>query len=237
MPYKVLKINDVYECNIISRPNKFIVRVLMGNKIVNAYVANTGRLSKYLSKGIKAYCVKVKRKYGKTELDLLAVEDKGLGAIISVRYQNLVFEKSLNNGLIPWLKGCKIIKRNVKLGNSLIDYLIKCYKKEIYVETKSAVMRGNNHYAMYPDCPTLRGRQHIKILTDLSLESKICILLFIAAIPYVKAFQPNKFSDPKLYKALLKAIEAGVLIKSISMYYNPSDSTIYLDNPNLRIVL
>ncbi len=36
---------------------------------------------------------------------------------------------------------------------------------ELYMEVKSAVLRGGS-YAMYPDCPTLRGQRHIRTLID-----------------------------------------------------------------------
>lgn len=144
------------------------------------------------------------------------------------------FEKSLEVKLIPWLRGCRILKRNAKLGNSLIDYLLECNGEEVYLEVKSAVLR-QEHYAMYPDCPSTRGRKHIKELTNHLREGGKAIILFIAALPKVTAFKPNRSADPELYELLLEAQKAGVEIKSIGMVYNPEDSFVYLFHPDLSI--
>lgn len=61
------------------------------------------------------------------------------------------FEEAVKKKVIPWLVNCKIIKRNTRLGSSLIDYLFKCTKELLYLEVKSAVLRGDEIYAMYPD--------------------------------------------------------------------------------------
>jgi len=81
-----------------------------------------------------------------------------LGALIDNQLQMKAFEKSLEANLIPWLLGCHILKRNAKLGASRIDYLLDCNGKKVYLEVKSAVLREGD-YAMYPDCPSDRGRK------------------------------------------------------------------------------
>ncbi len=36
------------------------------------------------------------------------------------------FEKALALNLIPWLSGCRFVRRNARLGDSLIDYFLEC---------------------------------------------------------------------------------------------------------------
>lgn len=145
-------------------------------------------------------------------------------------------EKSLEMGFIPWLKGFRILKRNVRLGNSLIDYLLECGRNEVYLEVKSTVLR-EEHYAMYPACPSSRGRKHIKELVNHVRGGGKAIILFIGALPGVRAFKPNKPADPELYELLMEAHQAGVRIRSIGMVYHPEDSFVYLFNPDLSINL
>jgi len=232
---KTIKVENVIDCAIVKRINRFVVEIIVCGKTYKAYINNTGRLSEYLIKGKKGFCVK-NEKIGKTDFRLFSIEENGLGAIIDIQLQMKVFEEALKMKLIPWLKGFKILKRNAKLGRSLIDYLLGHNGERIYLEVKSAVLRMNK-YAMYPDCPSSRGKKHIKDLTDHVREGGNGTILFIAALPRVKAFKPNKPADPELYESLLEAYKLGVSIKSIGLYYNPEDSFIYLFNPNLEIDL
>jgi hypothetical protein len=48
----------------------------------------------------------------------------------------------------------------------LIDYLIERKNKKYLLEVKSAVMKYKN-FAMYPDCPSIRGQKHIKGLINI----------------------------------------------------------------------
>jgi len=98
-------------------------------------------------------------------------------------------------------------------------------------------MRGNRFLAMYPDCLSIRGRRHITELTNYCKKGGKGLIVFIAALPYVKAFKPNDEVDPLIRKLLKKAIEAGIAVKAISMYFNPILQSIVLDNPDLRTII
>ena len=62
---------------------------------------------------------------------------------------------------IPRLKGCKILRRNIRLGDSILDYLLECGGKALFLEVKSAVLRIGNH-AVYLDCPSSRAKRQLK---------------------------------------------------------------------------
>lgn len=165
------------------------------------------------------------------------VEERGSGALIDTQLQMKAFEKSLERNRISWLDGCRILKRNAKLGASRIDYLLDCHGKDVYLEVKSAVLR-EEEYAMYPDCPSERGRRHIKEFSGYVKEGGgEGILLFIAALLHIKAFKPNKRADAKLYEALKEVQSSGADIRTIDVYYNPNDAGVYLFEPNLEVKL
>ncbi|MGB7531756.1 MAG: DNA/RNA nuclease SfsA [Halobacteriota archaeon] len=231
----VFRIDNPQECRIIERLNRFVVIVEIKGTPHPSHINNTGRLSEFLVKGRKAFCFRT-QKQGKTEFRLFAIEERGLGALIDTQLQMKVFEKSLERNLIPWLEGCRILKRNATLGASRIDYLLECQGKAVYLEVKSAVLR-KGEYAMYPDCPSKRGRKHIKALSCYVKEGGEGILLFIAALPHVKALKPNKPADTKLYEDLKEAHSSGVDIRATGLYYNPKDACVYLFNHDLEINL
>jgi sugar fermentation stimulation protein A len=147
------------------------------------------------------------------------------------------FESAFLNGFLPWLSPSRWIleKRNVPLGeNSLIDYLFRDREKgkPVYLEIKSAVLRSEDNYGMYPDCPTQRGRKHIRELIDNIPYSGIA---FICALPSVVGFKPYRQGDPEIYKLLKLAKEKGVTLKAISMHFDPRRGAIVLENPELRV--
>lgn len=80
--------------------------------------------------------------------------------MIDTRTQARAFERALELGLVPWLRDCSIKKKEIKVGSSRLDYLFECPGGDVYAEMKSAVLRGGEkgEYAMYPDCPSTRGR-------------------------------------------------------------------------------
>jgi len=232
---KVCRINNPQECRIIERLNTFVVKVEINGRYHHASLNNTGRLSEFLGRGRKAFCFKAPIQ-GKTDFRLFAIEERELGALIDTHLQMKVFERAMERTLIPWLEGCRILKRNATLGASRIDYLLECTGKAVYLEVKSAVLR-DGEYAMYPDCPSERGRKHLKELSGYVKGGEKAIVLFIAALPEVKAFKPNRSADAKLYEDLTNAHASGVELRAIGLFYNPNDAYVYLFNSDLEINL
>ncbi|KYH37760.1 MAG: sugar fermentation stimulation protein [Candidatus Bathyarchaeota archaeon B24] len=229
-------IPGVVECRVVNRLNRFVVEVSLAGAFTRAYINNTGRLREYLVMGRKGYCVRNPPGW-KTEYRLFAIEEDGLAALIDAQMQMMFFEKAVSEEAIPWLEGCAISKRNVRLGSSLIDYLVTCTCGSMYLEVKSAVLRGDGGYAMYPDCPTLRGRRHVKTLMEHVLKGGYGAIVFIAALPHVKAFKPNVQGDPEMASLLQQASEAGVLLKAVRICYEPMSSTVWLEDPDLKVEL
>ncbi|HIE15190.1 TPA: DNA/RNA nuclease SfsA [Candidatus Bathyarchaeota archaeon] len=233
---KILRVSGVTECSIVRRINRFVVDVHVGDSLRKAHINNTGRLLEFLVEGRRAYCRRLKNPI-KTDFRLFAVEDGGFGAIIDPQLQMITFEEAASSGLIPWLRGSEILRRNPRLGGSLLDYLLLRNEREIYVEVKSAVLRGGEYgwYAMYPDCPSARGRMQISEIIRHVEGGGRGLILFIAALPGVRAFRPNFSADPELYMLLKEAFLKGVELKAIGIFFNPRDRYIYLSSPDLKI--
>lgn len=234
LTYILTEISSPISCHIIRRVNRFTVLVSINGNLSYAYLNNTGRLQTFMVEGRLAYLLENSIKQS-SSYKLFAVEDDNLAALVDTHLQMELFEKALIMGLIKQFKDFKIAGRNVPLRSSLIDYLLEHSGKMSYLEVKSAVMRIDRSTASYPDCPSVRGRRHIKDLISASSEGLDCAMLFIAALPYVDRFKPNGIADPKLVDLLRLAMKSGVRIKAISMHYDPSSSSIYLDNPELNV--
>jgi len=227
------------ECVVINRLNRFVVRIKVNGQEALAHTNNTGRLKDFIRKGALARCTE---KYGgKTQYRLIAVQDPSVMdhryALIDTREQMKGFENAVKQGLIPIFRKCVILRRNPRIGESVLDYKLACIDKEFFLEIKSAVQRKDKFTATFPDAPTMRGRRHLKEIIMLIKKGIGAGVLFIAGIPETKFFTPNDDIDPSL-RALLKEIRRlGGLIAGVSMYYNARDESIVLENPELAILL
>ena len=232
----LMKLN-VVPCRFVKRLNRFVALVEVNGEIRKALLTNTGRLEELMVPGRKAFCTP--KSGGKTDFVLIAFEDlEGKGAIVDTRTQAKAFERAVELGLVPWLKDCSIKRKEVRLGNSRLDYLFECPGGELYGEMKSAVLRGGKkgEYAMYPDCPTLRGQRHVRELIELVKAGKDAIIFFIGAMPKVEKFRPYEKGDPELAKLLREAKRAGVRIEGLSISLLP-DGRVILERPELNVEL
>ena len=106
----------------------------------------------------------------------------------------------------------------------------------MYLEVKSAVLREGG-FAMYPDCPSLRGQRHVEDLIDWARGGGRATVVFMAALPGVRAFKPNRSADSRIYEHLVRAQKEGVKIMALGLFYDPMDSRVYLFSPNLKVIL
>jgi len=232
---EILKLENLEACKIVRRLNRFVVEIKTKEGTHDlASINNTGRLQEFLAYGKTGYCLKRERPE-KTGYRLVAIEDAGAGALIDTNLQMKSFEVALEKGYIPWLKGYRIVKRNPRINRSMLDYLLVKDSKEIYLEIKSAVLRKGN-MASYPDCPSERGKRHIRELIEIAGE-KGAMILFISDLRGVKGFIPNDDDDPEIGYLLGVASEKNVEIKSISMYLDLSSDSIILESSNMKVHL
>ncbi len=202
-----------------------------------AYNTNTGRLEDLLKGGNMGLCSKKEGEKLKFAIRGVFVEE-GI-AVIDTMLQMKAFEVAVKKNAIKSLRNCVIKKRNPKIGDSVLDYLLTCDEQDVYLEIKSAVLKHGENLAGYPDCPSIRGRRHIETLKKLSLKGMNSMIMFIAALPGVRGFSPYDMGDPEIRGLLREAEKAGVRIKAINMYgvYEKSSLKIFLGNKDLPILL
>ena len=230
---EILRLNDVEECIILERLNRFLVKILLNGAVLRAYICNTGRLPDYIVEGKRGFCIRHEGRL-KSDCRLFAVEDGDSAAIIDTQLQMQALERLIASKMISWSRFCRILRRNVRLKNSVVDYLLDCNGEEAYMEVKSAILRRGG-YAMYPDCPSQRGRRHIREIAEHVRSGGRGTILFIAAIPNVEAFKPNISADPEIGHLLKEAVKFGVIIKAIEMHYDPRSHFIRVLNDDLHV--
>lgn len=231
----IIKLDNLIECTILKRISRFSVVVDIDGVEYNVYLCNTGRLLGYLEKGRKGFCIPTKK--GKLMYRLVGVEDKGYAVLVDTMFHEKSFEVLLSRGFIPWLKGCELVKRNIEVFESILDYLIRCKDVEAVVELKSAVMDLGDGSAGYPDAPTARGRKQIEALAKYSENGFLSYLVFVAGIPNAKGFKLYCDIDEDICNAVNYAIKRGVVFKAINIFLNPSTGYIVAGDLDLKVDL
>lgn len=223
----ITNIGEPINCTIIRRKNRFTVEIKLGEERELALLTNTGRLKDLIYEGNEALCLRIEHAK-KLRYLLLGTKANEEYSLIDTRLQMKCFEIAQQKGMLSWIKEAKILKRNVKVYDSLLDYLLELNGEKIYLEIKSAVL-FDGYYAMYPDCPSLRGRRHVEDLIRIKDKGGRAMLIFIAAHPLAKAFKPSFEGDPILSEKISEAYSKGVEIHAIKLSLKRNGDVILLD--------
>lgn len=204
----------------IKRLNRFTGLIKFENKIIKVHIPNSGRLEEALKSGFKANFYL--RKGLKTEGVLQLVENEGKLISIDARIPNKLIGKFLEK----IVQEEKIsLKREAKINDKRIDFLIE-NKDKLWIETKSITLVKNG-LALFPDAPTLRGREHLKELIEIKKNGENALIIFVVQRDDAVKFAPNGEVDPEFSLLLKKACSEGVkilafncLVKKDRIYLN-----------------
>ena len=201
---------NIVKGKFISRPNRFIARVLVDGNEEIVHVKNTGRCKELLTDGALVYLQKSDKLERKTKYDLITVLKNGTN-LVNMDSQvpnDLVFEYLSEGNLFS--KGAKI-KREFTNGDSRFDFYVEDGDTKAFVEVKGVTLEENGAYK-FPDAPTLRGKKHLKELCYAKSMGYSSYVLFVIQGEGAKSFAPNEEKDPEFSKALRMAKEEGVSI-------------------------
>ncbi len=230
---EVMNVGELVEGYIIRRLSRFEVLVDLGGRFEAVHNTNTGRLKDILVSGYRALLKPINGEKLKYRLVGIEFYDDRY-CIVDTLTQSKAFEKAVELGLIHFLSNCSIVRRSPKYDSVVFDYMIKCGGDYAVVEVKSAEFRGSGNEAMYPDCPTVRGRKQLMKLVELSSLGLKTYLIFLAAFPNPRCFKPYREGDVVIDELVRECIKVGVNVKVISMFMDRRGN-VYLENTDLPL--
>lgn len=201
---------NISEAKFISRPNRFIGKVLIDNKIEDVHIKNTGRCKELLIEGSRVFLDKALNTNRKTKYDLISVYKDNILINIDSQAPNKIIEEWLENSNNK-IRDIEKIKREYKYGASRIDFYIETKKEKILMEVKGVTLEKNN-IAMFPDAPTKRGSKHLNELIMSIEEGYKAYLVLIIQFSGAKYFTPNYDTDIEFSETLKLAKKKGVNI-------------------------
>jgi sugar fermentation stimulation protein A len=225
---------DVVPCRFLERINRFTVAVDVGGRRELAHLTNTGRLTGVLSDNRDCLLQRINGR--KTRFRIVGVRTGGDYALIDTLLQSRAFEKLVERRLLPSLEDCEVAARSPRFEGSVFDYLLRCGTRTYIVELKSAVMIGPNREALYPDCPTERGRRHIKTLMEIPGRTAGArpLIFMVAAFREAACFMPSRLGDPVVFDLLSSWVARGLDLRAASLYID-GGGFVLLEKPELPL--
>lgn len=200
----MIKYEDTVSGEFISRPNRFIAKVLIDGAEETVHVKNTGRLGELLLPGAKVTLQRTDEAKRKTKYDLISVYRGGLGWV------NI--DSQVPNRLVrDWLmqQGFDLVKPEYAYGDSRIDFYMERGDEKWLLEVKGCTLERGG-LGWFPDAVSDRAARHERELEQAAKSGWHAATAFVIAMEGVDDVLPNTEKDPKFAAAFAKAAASGV---------------------------
>ena len=192
----------------LSRPNRFIAKIIIDGNEETVHVKNTGRCRELLPAGAEVWCQKSDNLNRKTKYDLITVR-KGERLInMDSQAPNIAAGEWLRRG---GLGNVENIKAETTHGDSRFDFSFTLNGNPSFLEVKGVTLE-NDGVCAFPDAPTERGAKHLRGLTQAAKEGYGAYVLFVIQMEDVQYIHPNDATDPNFGTALRDAAAKGVRV-------------------------
>ncbi len=226
-----MKYKNIVKAEFLSRPNRFIAKVLLTGNEETVHVNNTGRCRELLLPRTTVYLETSPNPLRKTKYDLIAVEKKRVGKeplLVNMDSQlpNALAEEWIpRSGLFsPTAK----VSREVTFGSSRFDLFIEDGDRRAFMEVKGVTLEEDGK-ASFPDAPTLRGVKHIQELCRAKESGYEAYILFVIQMQEIFSFSPNDKTHKAFGDALRLAAQKGVKILAYDCKVFPDQ--LEIDSP------
>ena len=215
-----MRYQNIHKAVFLSRPNRFIARVLLEGEEVTVHVKNTGRCKELLVPGCTVYLEKSANPARKTLYDLVTVE-KG-ERIINMDSQapNRLFEEWAREG--HFVPGLTLLRPETTWGRSRFDFYWEAGERKGFVEIKGCTLEEDG-WTYFPDAPTERGVKHLEELFQAKKQGYEAAVCFVIQMMDVRGFSPNDRTHPAFGQALRKAADDGVEILTYECWVTPEE--------------
>ena len=207
--FPIFEILNLMKGKFISRPNRFIGEIRYKGNIETAHIHDPGRLKELLVEGVE---VLFTHSQGKLKYYIKGVRASDEWVLIDTALHSRITQKVFK--YLPEFSKVKKVRKEVKIGNSRIDFLLD----DILLEVKG-VSLVKDGIALFPDAPTERGTRHVEEIIN---HNEIILFLIVRK---AKSFAPNKVMDPKFTKKLSEARRKGINIIPVQISFD--GRTIY----------
>ena len=205
----------------LSRPNRFIAKVMIHGQEETVHVKNTGRCRELLPEGAEVWCQRAGNPNRKTKYDLITVRKGDRLINMDSQAPNVAAGEWLRAGGLGEIAD---LKPEVFRGDSRYDFAFRKDGKPCYLEVKGVTLE-NDGICAFPDAPTQRGAKHLRGLTEAVRGGCGGYVLFVIQMEDVRYLHPNDATDPDFGIALREAAAAGVQILALDCHVTEDTMT------------
>ena len=205
---------DMIRGAFIRRLNRFLAEIYVEEKRVLAHLHDSGRLKELLVEGAEVIAVKGEKSVRrKSSCTLYFVKRGRCWFTVNSSLPNRLFHLYLLEFYPPHR-----VKAEVQLGKKRVDFAIFDPEgaPEEFIEVKGVNLMKNGVF-LFPDAPTLRGRLHVKALTQAVQRGRKAKLVFIAGSPCARHIALHEEMDPDFARAVRDAVSEGVVVEGYAI--------------------
>lgn len=199
-----MKYKEVVKGTFQSRPNRFVAKVWVENKLETVHVKNTGRCKELLLPNSEVILEVADQPNRKTKYDLISVYKKEIGWVN-------IDSQAPNKVVKEWLlkQDYTYIKPEYTYGDSRIDFYMEKGEERYLMEVKGCTLEIDG-IGYFPDAPTQRGVKHLRELTKAVKEGYHGIVAFVIQMEGIKEVRPNENTHKEFKETWDEAKKAGV---------------------------
>ena len=197
----------------VKRLNRFAISVkLRDGQIVTAHLPNSGRLHEVLKVGNKFWLAHKLSPNRRTKFDAILAKDGNALVSVDARLPPKLLLEGIEAGIVRQFGEIVSARAEVPFGDHRLDLQLVNSSSQIWwVETKSVTLVSNG-VALFPDAPTVRGQEHLRLLGNLAQKGELAAVVFVVQREDAKIFAPNKSADPDFAWILREVARAGVRV-------------------------
>ncbi|AOM83452.1 DNA/RNA nuclease SfsA [Salisediminibacterium beveridgei] len=220
-PAEILFEEPLIETAYIARKNRFLMEVALGEtgERVDVHLADSARLTELLIPGKTIYVSCHNAPHRKTNYTARLIENQDGSGLVSIfsTMPNQLAEQIIHHKLIPELASYTHKAREVRIGPSRFDHVLKMNLKQAILEVKG-ITWVEDGTAFFPGAVTARGKRHVEELQELNCsEDTETFILFVVQRADASNVQMAEVVDPLFSKALKNAKKSGVHVLACTM--------------------
>ena len=206
----LLQKGEVLKALFVERPNRFLAKIIIDGKTVEAFVPNPGRMHEFMFPGREVYIRFNPAPHRRTSFDMIGLRHNGVLVSIDSNLPNRFMKRLLVHHDFPYLQGYDSVISEPRVYEGRFDFHL-LGKKSTFVEVKSCTLVEDGH-ALFPDAPTSRGVRHMRHLAQALKDGIVqqAAVVFVIQRPDARVFSPHDRNDPKFGQALRFAYSEGV---------------------------
>jgi sugar fermentation stimulation protein A len=204
-----VKLPPLVPARFVRRDNRFRVTVELAGELVAAHLPNSGRLPELLTPGRPCWLAEFDDSRRKTRFDLKLMAYADTLVSVDARLPNPLFAEAVAASQLEPFRWVERFDREVRLGDSRLDFCLEGSGGVCWVETKSVTLVEDG-VARFPDAPTERGARHVRELITAVGRGECAAVVFVVQRADAACFTPHDQADAVFGAALRDAARAGV---------------------------